>query len=359
MRVAKLDAVRGVAAMAVVLGHAIVVYKFSPAATEAYVFLSRSPIGLLWDAGSAVTIFFILSGYVLSLPYLQGRPPSYRDFIIRRICRIYLPFAAIILLVAPLIAATPHIAVEGTRPGLLKYWGSVDFTAFAHTLAMTGRHNVIDPPIWSLIEEMRISLIFPLLVFAVVRLPWPIAIVLALGFSVVGSRLASMDLPEAIRSLGGTTRWVVLFVVGSVLAKEREAVARLYAATPMIGRIALLIFAYAFWYARYVKLPLNIGLYLPWLSMVVLFVVAIHSSVAERVLGSRLLQGIGHISYSLYLVHLPVLVLTTVWLTALPVGARVLLAPPLAIAFAFAFCRLVEEPCMRLGRRLTAPRLPA
>ena len=42
----------------------------------------------------AVILFFVLSGFVLSLPAVNGRPQTYPTFITRRIFRIYVPYLA-------------------------------------------------------------------------------------------------------------------------------------------------------------------------------------------------------------------------------------------------------------------------
>ena len=42
----------------------------------------------------AVILFFVLSGFVLSLPAVDGRPQSYFTFVTRRIFRIYVPYLA-------------------------------------------------------------------------------------------------------------------------------------------------------------------------------------------------------------------------------------------------------------------------
>jgi peptidoglycan/LPS O-acetylase OafA/YrhL len=55
------------------------------------------PLLPLHNGDAAVFIFFVLSGYVHSLPYLRGTQPAYPEYVIRRVCRIYIPFAAAIL----------------------------------------------------------------------------------------------------------------------------------------------------------------------------------------------------------------------------------------------------------------------
>ncbi len=94
-RWSSLDAVRGLAALTVVAHHGFAalpefwaVYTGAPTSRLATI-MAFSPLHLLWEGHQAVLVFFVLSGFVLSLPYWQGNPPGYGTFLIRRFCRIY------------------------------------------------------------------------------------------------------------------------------------------------------------------------------------------------------------------------------------------------------------------------------
>src|SRR5579871_5000823 len=92
-RVVSLDALRGLAAATVVLHHSLVVY---PQFWAAYLpnrilstpikVLARTPLHLAWGGLEAVVVFFVLSGYVLSLPFLGQYPPRYLAFAAKRFC---------------------------------------------------------------------------------------------------------------------------------------------------------------------------------------------------------------------------------------------------------------------------------
>ena len=63
--------------------------------------LANSPRTLLVYGGhQAVILFFVLSGFVLYLPYTHtAEHILYADFVIKRICRIYLPYQFSVLIV--------------------------------------------------------------------------------------------------------------------------------------------------------------------------------------------------------------------------------------------------------------------
>jgi peptidoglycan/LPS O-acetylase OafA/YrhL len=91
VRYAELDALRGLAAMVVVIGH--FQHLFSVKVSPLSYLLFRTPINILFAGHEAVILFFLLSGYVLSLPFLRA-PQSYPVFVVRRVFRIYLPYLA-------------------------------------------------------------------------------------------------------------------------------------------------------------------------------------------------------------------------------------------------------------------------
>src|SRR5579883_2797681 len=98
----ELDSLRGLAAATVVFGHLEALVFGAPAIPgsgwdhwrhllEA---VNRTPLTVLMGGGAAVRFFFVLSGFVLMLPYLRHRENPYAPYIVKRICRIYLPYLA-------------------------------------------------------------------------------------------------------------------------------------------------------------------------------------------------------------------------------------------------------------------------
>lgn len=85
VRVGQLDSLRGIAAMTVVWHH-------WHAATE--VQMVRWYMVPFFAGHEAVILFFVLSGYVLSLPTWTKRTAAYPEYLVRRVSRIYLPYLA-------------------------------------------------------------------------------------------------------------------------------------------------------------------------------------------------------------------------------------------------------------------------
>src|SRR5215469_5549046 len=84
----ELDSLRGIAAAMVALSH----FFGATNSTGKPENLLRILVYPFKNGEAAVALFFLLSGLVLSLPIWRGKPQNYSTFILRRICRIYLPY---------------------------------------------------------------------------------------------------------------------------------------------------------------------------------------------------------------------------------------------------------------------------
>jgi len=87
-RIFALDAVRGIAAFTVIWYHFRLAFE------------SREPrwyFTPFFAGHQAVILFFVLSGYVLSIPYWRGGQKPYVQYLIRRLFRIYVPYVGAVL----------------------------------------------------------------------------------------------------------------------------------------------------------------------------------------------------------------------------------------------------------------------
>ncbi len=165
-RLDELDSLRGLAALSVVLYHFKIfwlddVMRNSPVHQKHVIDRLLLPI----TAGhEAVILFFILSGFVLSLPAINLRARPYAVFILRRIFRIYIPYVAALFLA---VLGNRFFAEDVTQSKCLSgYWSlPIDWGLFRQHLLCLGAYNTetFDPPIWTLVLEMRICLVFPFL----------------------------------------------------------------------------------------------------------------------------------------------------------------------------------------------------
>lgn len=229
-RIDSLDSLRGLAALIVLLHHCY--YMLDGSKTGELSIVRLSPLRLFIAGHAAVIVFFLLSGFVLALPY-RSEQPNALCFIIRRACRIYIPFASAIFLSAAVVIMIPGVYPIHGATGLLELprADQLNLPLIAGHLLLLGRFQDIslDPPIWSLVHELRISLIFPLLLWCCRR--WPagtlaatlaIAAVAALGLFSTGD--ADHGVVTASKTESGslliTLRYLPLFAIGAYMAVE-------------------------------------------------------------------------------------------------------------------------------------------
>jgi len=376
-RIRSLDALRGIAAISVMYAHILYIY----ATKDLWVasakhgnflafLLARTPAGMFFTGGEAVILFFVLSGFVLSLPFLAGHPQSYRTFAIRRVCRIYLPYAAALFVAIAVRSAVGVEPIAGTSSWVAAFWSTPPtLGTVAGYLAMTEfpQHTRIDFVVWSLIHEMRISLIFPLLLAVTsrsrLRLTLPIFFVFsyACAWWSIHIGQGSPAAQASIRSLLETGSYIWFFVVGIELARYRHVISTWIASRSGIACAGLFSIAACFYSVRLISPVLGPTLESDFIVGVgAAGFVALASGHArfDRWLNWGPFLFLGKISYSLYLFH-PIVLLGLVYALHNILSPEIIL---IVIALASVLAawlaqRLTEKPSMQLGRVLTAPRL--
>ena len=376
IRLEFLDGLRGLAALYVVFYH---VYCTAAAP------LSHLPH---WEGGVfrifayghyAVSVFIVLSGYCLMMPIVGSRKSMLRGgvmgFLKRRAQRILPPYYAALVLSYLLILAerVPRYAL-GRIPSLGSdfSWDSV----ISHILLI---HNLVPKwefevnyTLWTVATEWQIYFVFALLLLPIWRLG---AIpLLALAGLVVGL-LPHILLPPG-RNLDNACPWyVTLFTFGAIAAcinfSQKDTQVRFHQRMPY-GLFSLCLFGVFALLAVHVD-PQDVWarnmmrFYVPTTDVLLGMAVAsliVYCSWVEcgsrkdtigvnRFLCSKHLVGLGSFSYSLYLIHAPVIekvewVLSHLHLPG-PLGFVVLLAAgvPCSLAAAYVFHLAFERPFLK------------
>jgi exopolysaccharide production protein ExoZ len=352
VRIEALDTLRFIAAMIVVVGHgAAVLPEFSvPWAMKG-----------LMNAKSAVALFFILSGYVLHLSFrskaLHWRPLT--AFTIKRALRLYpLHFVALGLAAAavsffPLQESPALMGAEYTRESIASYDHS-DIRQWLHqgSLISSGINtSFVNPPIWTLAVEMRISLIFPLIAFVIARLGLRSAgILTALSFL-----CAPWVASKTIASVG----MIPLFCLGAFAAQLLGKMPTSQRSALWLLLPGLFVYSLAEWMGR--QMLGNLGpFYMAGLGSALMIAAIIrHPSLASS-MSHPLLVQLGQCSYGIYLLHFPLLLMLTCTMQRYGLSLQAMLPCLVAftIALAWVLFRLVERPFMELGRKWSARVVP-
>ena len=383
VRLAVLDSIRGVAALIVVFHHCFLTqpafsdFFFSNWQTPAHTLLQwlmfYTPLRLVWSGYEAVTLFYVLSGLVLALPWAERRPPAYASFCIKRIARIYLPYCVVIIGAATLNAVLrPWADVPGASYWVdaLTWTNPVNAWTFVDHAVMYGHRISVNGAIHSLIWEMRVSLLFPLLIWPIARwrglgvvatLAGLAAFVVALQFSIGGGFTADYALLGATNDHGlagkagyeiqWTAYYACFFVMGSAVALYLQPIRRVLAALPLAARVALLLLGLLMFQGHW-SLTHSVQETMVAAGSVIIIAAALSGGGIERVLLTAPLRFLGRISYSLYLVHVPIVLTTVILLQAAPLWLLLAVVPPLSILLGWLLHVTVAAPSANLGKLL-------
>lgn len=362
MRFRSLDGLRGVAALTVVFYHWMMAFDDAPVSVRALMpgefglasLFALPPLHLLVNGSGAVMVFYVLSGFVLSLAFERAGPDfRYWPYLTNRFLRLYPAFAASILLAVALV-----VVVDPERIATLSDWFDKSWLDPITAWFLAGHFLMLDVApydrlnnvMWSLVVELRISLIMPFLYLAMRRRP-AVTLVLAALLS-VGAHAASMLSPPLAASWWSTARFIVLFAAGAGLAIHRDYLgARIGALRgwPLAWVIAAVVLLYGIADHRAARL------YQLAVPAVLITALAFAQPRLRALLELPLCLYLGRISYSLYLVHLPVILAVLYGLhDDLPLWALFGIAVAGSFVLAELLYRLVERPSHLLARWIAA-----
>jgi peptidoglycan/LPS O-acetylase OafA/YrhL len=365
MRFRSLDSLRGLAALAVVFHHCLLTLPASAFSRGSLAWMfAVTPLRLLIDGPGAVLLFFVLSGFVLAASIESGLSSAgsrfdYGRYGAKRFLRIYPPFAAIILASAGLYLMVQPIKVDGVSGWFNNQsWAyPVTPSLIAGHLLMTDQHRDMSlmNVMWSLIHELRISLIFPMVFFSLKARPVITLAITALLSAAANYALGHYRLEAVTQTLCGSTQYVLMFAVGALLFLHNQTLSAWVKRTGGVGAAGLVLAgAWLFFQPRSVPV---MGLWGTGLAASCYVVAAFASPTLVKILSGKAASWLGKVSYSLYLVHLPIL-LTLVHLFSGQVALPLLLAATVVLSLICAGLsyRWIESPAIAFGRRITQPK---
>jgi peptidoglycan/LPS O-acetylase OafA/YrhL len=267
----------------------------------------------------AVSFFYLLSGYVLSLVYLRdGQALNKSRFFAARFARLY-PLYFVMLVVATPELLAWEVQRHGMKTGMIK---TVEI--FAANVAMAQvwyprRLLRINPPSWSLCGEVFFYLCFPLLGALLWKLRgarlWMTALILYIGGQALvwGMRTQlSFEMAMVLPPFHLST-----FALGILLARwqtlqqaqKGKGRIRVWQVSVVLGLSVGGVALSACLVPLFrVAAPYNNGLLVPIFAGFIWALSAV-STPLSRWLCGRWLVALGNSSYALYLMHTPMLAL--------------------------------------------------
>ena len=308
-----MDSIRGLAALTVINEHFVIAYGLPCENPVCQRILDYSPLHIWWDGGAAVSMFFVLSGLVLSLKYFRsGHKPDLHHFhlmpyITGRLFRIWLPYCVIVFISALLYLHTVESPLLKTlltpSDWIVDMWRSNPLTRMDMVregfLLSLPPSVVLLPQAWTLTIELVLSLLLPIgLLLADRGTAWLISFTLFAVF------------------LLGVSPFLLHFLLGLMIARHYTAIAGYLTRSPWRRRGVLLVGL--LFYTSASTVQDWVGETVIWLSsglgagLIILY--ALSSVRTQQVLSHPALRQIGKVSYSAYLIHMAILICLTPYL---------------------------------------------
>jgi peptidoglycan/LPS O-acetylase OafA/YrhL len=364
----ELDSLRGLGAFTVIFCHFMGAY---PEDVPWFWLFTNTPLAVLRGGNEGIIFFFLLSGFVLSLSFLGKKNVPYLPFLTKRLFRLY---PAYILSVFAAFALK-RLLYDGPIPGYgwtnTQWIHPATWSIFAEHLPMITRFRTayLNSPVWSLVVEMRISLVFPLLMVFYHkfrgRAVWGAALFsLLCGYADYYLRTTHghKDLQSILRTLS----FAGFFVMGAYLAHNRKQLIESLLSLGALKRRALvaaglLLYTNDLWIScRWIAavIPQTEALNQPPLTNLITSVgasiILIWAISAPSFLSNKAVHFFGKISYSTYLWHMVVLFTSIATLHALfPIWQVLLIAFGVTVIVSTLSFYYIEMPTMRLGHRLS------
>ncbi len=248
------------------------------------------------DGYLAVSVFFVLSGFVLARSYGETvwTSKSLTRYAIGRAARVYPVYALSILVVAPYIAvssAPEKSQLVANYVLLLQGW--------------TGKLAVQwNTPAWSLSCEIFFYLCFPLAAIAFTKLSARVTIAVACLICLLPALLWSVGTPDQFKPLIHLADFLIGVVASRAYGLLRPSLEGrgqwLYLPAAAVLYLLLL---------HPVSLPALFdfnGILRPFIAIMLLGF-ALSGGILNRILSARLFVYLGKSSYSLYILHIPLL----------------------------------------------------
>jgi peptidoglycan/LPS O-acetylase OafA/YrhL len=277
--------------------------------------LLRTPLRLVWAGQERATMFFVLSGFVLCLPWLNGNPQSYGRFLLGRLCRIYPPY-----ITAMALAALASVLIGGqVLPKASIYFNELGWarnpdagTLPSVLLVLTNHHSdYINEAVWSLTWEVRVAILFPLLMLPLLR--WrnigaAQGLCLSSAFRPGGHAFLLTAHPDLAELLGNGCRYTGCFVLGTIIAMNRVRIGEWFDSRhPAFGWLCLSLGLWICWspWPHFHDQIVGIGASL-------IIVAIIGTKGLKKWLAKEYWLWLGRQSYSLYLIHVPVVMVIVI-----------------------------------------------
>jgi peptidoglycan/LPS O-acetylase OafA/YrhL len=311
-----------------------------------------SPAHVIWLGAEAVWFFFVLSGFVLTKA--ATRPGfSWEAYYPSRLVRLYGPVLVAIVFAWLTYKLVPHVVEAGDSPILAGLPTGYPLTDVLRDATLLGGTSTSIGVLWSLQWEVVFSLALPAYLILVRKYP-VYASIIALAACLVG-----WTMNDQVMS------FLPMFFFGALLAQYWSAICDAFSflgrrswASNLIGAGFVIIsicamtsyFLLGTWLGSIGTPPRVLTVPVVLAGIVLLIITGVNWPPLSRLLSTWPLVFLGTISFSLYLVHRPIMIAAAFIFGVGAVPAVVVVVASIAIAIGFYFA--CERPIHRFSRRI-------
>ncbi|PEF09666.1 acyltransferase [Bacillus thuringiensis] len=359
-RIKELDSIRGLAALTVVFGHFCLMLPSLPNS------IKFSPLRFLWAGGEAVIVFYVLSGFVLSMALYHSKT-NYWGYLIKRFVRIYIPYYFWMIVTFVLFILFSSYEVVGLRDWFYDRWqGPITKLDILNHFVLLNNFFTenYNPVIWSLAQEMRISIVFPLLFLLFYKLNWKKTILFALSFSLISVVLNMLHIGKAEGFYNGyadTLHFTSMFMVGMLLFKYQEKLIYSYRNMKKFKKgflitLGVILYLYSILIYGFSRNDTTF-LIKDWgvvMGVSIFIIMAMSNLKVKAFLNKSVFVYLGEISYSIYLCHFPIMmVLFKLLYTKIPIFFLLTLCIAMTLLFSIVSYHLIEKKCINWAKQRT------
>ena len=342
----RLESLRGIAALAVVITHSLAIFRIDGSPAFWALPLSEHTIRMfplhliiaLFNAGSAVVLFFVLSGYVLTLSLQRAVSAGLTAYAVRRSFRLLPPMWASVILMWATLSLIPIQDMQPYSEWFQNIYKPLHVTDISSNLFLWSFNA--NPVTWTMYVELVGSALIPVSLWVSTRYGASSCYILLAAFAVI----------TALNYHYLTFAYLVCFQTGVIIAIHPPQIS----ARPWTLALA--------GYALFVIDELVIGpsAWSIWTNTIGagLIIVAVINGYAEGFLTHQFMRNVGRVSYSVYLLQLPAIYVSGIiighffepGLLATAIAVPIIIPTILLIAnIGYA---LFESPSIQLGREL-------
>jgi peptidoglycan/LPS O-acetylase OafA/YrhL len=261
---------------------------------------------ILGNGHFGVELFFVISGFVLSLPFVryylkQGKKVYLKQYFIRRLTRLEPPYFLIMIFLFLFLAATHLYTAKALTPHLIAS------LLYVHNIIYHGTLPVINSVAWSLEIEIQFYIIVPFLAYIFI-LQKNIRRMLFVTIMIV--------MPVLQYSYKSDTlffyQFLQYFIAGFLLADIYVSYDKQYFYKPahrikkkLLTISGMLVFA-AILIIHSTRTDLIYTIFIP-LAIVLFYFIVLFIPFWKGVFSIKWISIIGGMSYTIYLVHLPII----------------------------------------------------